>query len=159
MTTKEWKNLIDSKRDEIIKALEDAFSRSVQNPCLDYIVELNQNGNISVWYTSQNSVVQHESTYNGRSVEIARIGHYGREVYPTDEEIETEVMEEFPYLVKKYEQSHSECSLAEFVSSRCHDEYSEIEKEYQDWYIDFFKNDKANELLDAFLEKLEMQTY
>ena len=50
MTNREWLELIEQNKERIINKGIEAYKEALENPNLRYIVEMDENGIITMWY-------------------------------------------------------------------------------------------------------------
>lgn len=70
MTNREWLKLIEQNKERIINKGIEAYKEALENPNLRYIVEMDENGIIIMWYHVAGGNSFHMSTYNGKSLEL-----------------------------------------------------------------------------------------
>ena len=70
MTNREWLELIEQNKERIINKGIEAYKESLENKNLRYIVEMDENGIITMWYDVAGGNSFHMSTYSGKSLEL-----------------------------------------------------------------------------------------
>lgn len=70
MTNREWLELIEQNEERIINKGIEAYKSALENKNLRYIVEISENGIITMWYDVAGGNSLHMSTYNGKSIEL-----------------------------------------------------------------------------------------
>ena len=70
MTNKEWLELIEQNEERIINKGIEAYKSALENLNLRYIVEISEDGIITMWYDVAGGNSFHMSTYNGKSLEL-----------------------------------------------------------------------------------------
>lgn len=70
MTNREWLKLIEQNEERIINKGIEAYKEALENPNLRYIVEISEDGIITMWYDVAGGNSFHMSTYNGKSLEL-----------------------------------------------------------------------------------------
>ena len=70
MTNREWLELIEQNKERIINKGIEAYKESLENKNLRYIVEMDENGIITMWYDIAGGNSFHMSTYNWKSIEL-----------------------------------------------------------------------------------------
>lgn len=70
MTNREWLKLIEQNKERIINKGIEAYKESLENKNLRYIVEISENGTITMWYDVAGGNNFHMSTYNRKSLEL-----------------------------------------------------------------------------------------
>lgn len=70
MTNREWLKLIEQNEERIINKGIEAYKEALENPNLRYIVEISEDGIITMWYDVVGGNSFHMSTYNGKSLEL-----------------------------------------------------------------------------------------
>lgn len=116
MRKEEVISLIESKRDELIEKLEEAFCESIEYRHLKVNVELYEDGDIQLWVDSVNGNVTTFSSFVGSSVCIASFcnqylepDRYG-ELFITEEEW-------YEWYKEEYKNEEAEHRLAVFIES------------------------------------------
>ena len=70
MTNREWLELIEQNKERIIHKGIEAYKSALENKNLRYIVEISEDGIITMWYDVAGGNSFHMSTYNGKSIEL-----------------------------------------------------------------------------------------
>lgn len=70
MTNREWLELIEQNKERIIHTGIEAYKSALENKNLRYIVEISEDGIITMWYDVAGGNSFHMSTYNGKSIEL-----------------------------------------------------------------------------------------
>lgn len=70
MSNREWLELIEQNKERIINKGIEAYKEALENPNLRYIVEISEDGIITMWYDVAGGNSFHMSTYNGKSLEL-----------------------------------------------------------------------------------------
>ena len=70
MSNREWLELIEQNKERIINKGIEAYKEALENLNLRYIVEISEDGIITMWYDVAGGNSFHMSTYNGKSLEL-----------------------------------------------------------------------------------------
>lgn len=150
-----WIELIEEKREEILKAGKEAYKEAMNNTNLRYIVEINQDGNISIWYDVAGGNSFHLSTYKGESVELL---HFCFQYYSpeyTKEDIYNKFEEKgILSIFSQIEESASDnCTSVESEIRESYKEYVNILDECQQEAIDFEIDELSPEYIEQQLDE------
>lgn len=91
LSNKDWLKLINEKETEIIKIGISAYREARENPHLRFIVEMNEDGEVSHWYDVAGGNSFHSSVFNDTAIELFEFCFQYSDVEITDEQI-TKVM-------------------------------------------------------------------
>lgn len=93
MENKQWLELINQKKSQLVEAGEQAFRDSIDNQHLRYIVELYKDGSISVWYDVAGGNSFTSSSHRGESYVVMQFCHQYMEINNQEDETEEEWIE------------------------------------------------------------------
>lgn len=158
MTKNEWLVLIEKHENEIIQKGIEAYREAAMHRNLEYIVEIDKHGIISIWYTIAGGNNIHSSTFEGTSIEIFRLCFQYSEPNITEETIceklkEKGLEDKIKELCKEAEENDL---TVELVIGRFHKELSEVLEECEKDAIEYDVSEYAE---DAIVEKLRQAKY
>lgn len=104
-SNKDWLKLINEKEKEIIKIGISAYREAKENPHLRYIVEMDEDGEVSYWYDVAGGNSFHSSVFNGTAIELFEFCFQYSDVEITDEQIiERMIAEGYEDTIKEVEE-------------------------------------------------------
>lgn len=158
MTKNEWLKLIEKHENEIIQKGIEAYRQAATYRNLEYIVEIDKHGIVSIWYTIAGGNSIHSSTFEGASIEIFRLCFEYWEPNITEEAICEKLKEKgLEAKIKELCKEAEEDDLTvELVISRFHKELSEVLEECEKDAIEYDVSEYAE---DAIMEKLRQAKY
>lgn len=160
MNNIKWLELINEKEEEILAAGEEAYKEALNNTNLQYIVEINEDGEVYTWYDIAGRSVFHASTYNGTSIEVLHFcnRYYKPEI--TDESIEIKLEEKgYASMIDELRERAKEdrTSIESIIMSGDCQELQEVVEECRQDEIDFMVSEYAREETKDKLENLRSQ--
>lgn len=158
MTKSEWLELIEKHESDIIQKGIEAYRQAAIHRNLEYIVEIDEHGVISIWYTIAGGNSFHSSTFEGASIEIFRLCFQYSEPNITEEAICEKLREKgLEEKIKELCQEAEEDDLTvELVINKFHKELSEVLEECEKDAIEYDVSEYAE---DVILEKLKQAKY
>ena len=166
MTNREWLELIEQNKERIINNGFEAYKSALENPNLRYIVEMDENGIITMWYDVAGGNSFHMSTYNEKSIELLHfcMQNWIDDPIP-DNDIEQKLQERglyICYLKERESQEVEDWEVAEIVIINSTDTklqgiLEECRQERKQFYVDeYARTESENQLenlkniLDSF---------
>lgn len=158
MTKNEWLTLIEKHESEIVQKGIEAYRKAAMHRNLEYIVEIDEHGIISIWYTIAGGNSFHQSTFEGASIEIFRLCFQYSEPNITEEAICEKLKEKgLEDKIKALCQEAEDADLTvELVISRFRKELSDVLEECEKDAIEYDVSEYAE---DVILEKLKQAKY
>ena len=127
ISNKDWLKLINEKEKKIIKIGISAYREARENPHLRFIVEMDEDGEVSYWYDVAGGNSFHSSVFNGTAIELFEFCFQYSDVEITDEQIiETMITVGHEDVIKEVEEYAAEYDVS-MKAVICNDfELSEI---------------------------------
>ena len=167
MTNKEWLELIEQNEERIINKGIEAYKSALENPNLRYIVEMDENGIITMWYDVAGGNSFHMSTYNGKSLELIRfcMQNWIDDPIP-DNDIEQKLQERDLYncyLEERESQDVEDWETAEIVIINSTDAklqgiLEECRQERKQFYVDEYARTESENQLEEIKNVLDSFT-
>ena len=118
-SNKDWLKLIDEKEKEIIKIGILAYREARENPHLRYIIEMDEDGEVSYWYDVAGGNSFHSSVFNGTAIELFEFCFQYSDVEITDEQIiETMITVGHEDVIKEVEEYAADYGVSMEVAIR-----------------------------------------
>lgn len=164
MTNREWLELIEQNEERITNKGIEAYKSALENPNLRYIVEISEDGIITMWYDVAGGNSFHMSTYNGKSIELLHfcMQNWIDDPIP-DNDIEQKLTERGlynRYLEERVAQDVEECEVAEIVIINSTDEQlqgilEECRQERKQFYVDEYARTESENQLENLKNVLD----
>lgn len=159
-----WLALIEEKENEILEAGKEAYKEALDRRELRYIVELDEDGEVTTWADVAGDNSFHSSTFNGKSIELLHFCFQNFESEVTDETIkkkfeDNELKSLFTEFEAEAEENYSsvECEIVNSDNQQAKDLLEECRNEELDFLVSEFAYDEAMIQLDNIKEQLERE--
>lgn len=164
MTNREWLELIEQNEERIINKGIEAYKSALENKNLRYIVEINENGEITTWYDVAGGNSFHMSTYNGKSIELIHfcMQNWIDDPIP-DNDIEQKLQERGlynRYLEERAAQDVEDWECAEIViinstNKELYNVLEECRQERKQFYVDEYARAESENQLEELKNILD----
>ena len=164
MTNREWLELIEQNKERIINKGIEAYKKSLANKNLRYIVEMDENAIIIMWYDVVGGNSFHMSTYNGKSLELIHfcMQNWIGDPIP-DDDIEQKLHERGlynRYLKERESQEVEDWETAEIViinsiDTKLQNVLEECRQERKQFYVDEYARTEAENQLENLKNVLD----
>lgn len=164
MTNREWLELIEQNKERIINKGIEAYKESLENKNLRYIVEMDENAIITMWYDVSGGNSFHMSTYNGKSLELIHfcMQNWIDDPIP-DDDIEQKLQERGlynRYLEEREMQDVEDWEAAEIVMINSTDAklqgiLEECRQERKQFYVDEYARTESENQLENLKNVLD----
>ena len=156
MNNREWLELINQNEERIINKGIEVYKSALENKNLRYIVEISEDGIITMWYDVAGGNSFHMSTYNGKSIELLHfcMQNWIDDPIP-DNDIEQKLRERGlynVYLAEREVQDVEDWEAAEIViinstNEQLHNILEECRQERKQFYVDeYARTESENQL-------------
>ena len=155
-----WLELISEKEEEILAAGEEAYKEAINNTYLQFIVEMDEDGEIYTWYDIAGGNSYHTSIHDGTSIEVLHFCNQYYEPELTDESIENKLKEKgYASMIDELrERAEEDCTSIEcIIMSVDYQELQEVVYECRQDEIDFMVSEYARAEAEYKLENLKSQ--
>ena len=164
MTNRKWLELIEQNEERIINKGIEAYKSALENPNLCYIVEISEDGIITMWYDVAGGNSFHMPTYNGKSIELLHfcMQNWIDDPIP-DNDIEQKLQERGlynVYLAERESQDVEDWEDAEIVIINSTDAklqgiLEECRQERKQFYIDEYARTESENQLESLKNVLD----
>ena len=164
MTNKEWLELIEQNEERIINKGIEAYKEALENPNLRYIVEMDENGIITMWYDVAGGNSFHMSTYNGKSLESI---HFCMQNWIDDPILDSDIEQKLQerglykrYIKERESQEVEDWETAEIViinsiDTKLQNVLEECRQERKQFYVDEYARTEAENQLENLKNVLD----
>lgn len=160
----EWLELIERNEEQIINTGIEAYKEAIENTQLRYIVEMDENGIITMWYDVAGGNSFHMSTYNGKSLELIHFCMQNWIDNPIpDDDIEQKLHERGlynRYLAERKSQDVEDWEVAEIViidsiDTKLQNVLEECRQERKQFLVDEYARTEAENQLENLKNVLD----
>lgn len=152
-----WTEILKKNKERILETLEEAFRDAVDNRHMEFIVEIDKDGEIRQWGTNAGSMSMSMSVFNEESFEIGRFCFQYMDIDITEDDVKN-------HLTKDEFQTIELLAKEEFMgvvgylysTNEYRELVEELESEWLDWYKDEYSYESA---LELFNQRIEAEEY
>lgn len=151
-----WTAILEENKQKILEALEEAFKDAIDNRHMEFIVEIDKDGEICQWGTNAGSMSMSMSVFHGEAYEVGRFEFQYMDIDITEDDVKNHLSEDEFKKIKLLAEEESMGVVSYICSdSQYRELVEELEIEWLEWYKDEYAYESALELFEHRIEAEE----
>lgn len=148
-----WTAILEVNKEKILETLEEAFRDAVDNRHMEFVVEIDKDGEIRQWGTNAGSMSMSMSVFHGESLEIGRFCFQYMDIDITEDDVKNHLTEDEFQTIELLAKEEFMGVIGYLYSTNEYRELvEELESEWLDWYKDGYSYESASELFEQRIE-------
>lgn len=150
-----WSEIIERNKEQLIKALEEAYRNAVDYQAMEFSVEIYPDGTVRTTEHAAGSTFQSHDSWAGKSYIVETFCFQNMDIEITEETIRSHMTEEQILDAQKRADNES-LSFMEYIysSGRYHTIIEDCIEEWKEWYKDEYALASAEDVLVKNYEEL-----
>lgn len=151
-----WTAILEENKEKILEALEEAFKDAIDNRHMEFIVEIDKDGEICQWGTNAGSMSMSMSVFHGEAYEVGRFEFQYLDIDITEDDVENHMSkDEFHALELSAKEAFMGVVGYLYSTNEYRELVDELESEWLEWYKDEYAYESALELFEHRIETEE----
>lgn len=152
-----WTEILEKNKERILETLEEAFRDAVNNRHMEFIVEIDKDGDIRQWGTNAGSMSMSMSVFHGEACEVGRFCFQYLDIDITEDDVKSHLSEgEFQTIELLAKEEFMGVVSYIYSDRKYHELVNKIEDEWFEWYKDEYSYESA---LELFNQRIEAEEY
>ena len=150
-----WLEIIEQNKEQLIKALEEAYRNAVDYQAMEFSVEIYLNGKIRITEHTAGSTFQSHDSWTGKSHIVGTFCFQNMDIEITEETIRSHMTEK--EILDAQERAKDDClSFMEYIysSGKYRAIIEDCIDEWKEWYKDEYALASAEDVLEKNYEEL-----
>lgn len=150
-----WSEIMEENKEQLIKALEEAYRNAVDHLDMEFTVEIYPDGTIRTIEHAAGSTFQSHDSWAGKSHIVGTFCFYNMDIEITEETIRSHMTEE--EILDAQERAKNDClSFMEYIysSGKYRAIIEDCIEEWKEWYKDEYALASAEDMLEKNYEEL-----